>query len=93
MLIGNIHSKVAKYHVDRVMLAVIDTGPGITPKAQAVIFEPFVQTVDGVKLEQGTGLRLSISRSLRQAYGGDLWVESQPGDGAAFYFTLPVQVT
>jgi signal transduction histidine kinase len=79
----------AKYQKDRVVFAVIDTGPGIEPDAQAIIFEPFVQTADGIKLEQGTGLGLSISRSLAQAHGGQLWVESDPGQGAAFYFMLP----
>ena len=73
-----------------VMFAVIDTGIGIAPEAQSAIFEPFVQTTDGIKLEQGTGLGLPISRSLVQAHGGELWVESQSGEGAAFYFSLPI---
>ena len=72
------------------MFAVIDTGPGIDLESQSVIFEPFVQTADGIKMEQGTGLGLSISLSLAQAHGGELWVESQPDQGAAFYFTLPI---
>jgi signal transduction histidine kinase/HAMP domain-containing protein len=79
----------AKCQVDHVTFAVIDTGPGIKKDAQSVIFEPFVQTADGIKLEQGTGLGLSISYSLAQSHGGDLWVESEPGQGATFYFTLP----
>lgn len=79
----------AKNQGDRVSFVVIDTGPGIPEEAQSMIFEPFVQTLDGIKLEQGTGLGLSISRTLAHSHGGDLWVESQPGQGAAFYFTLP----
>ncbi len=78
-----------KHQPDRVTFAVIDTGPGIPKDAQSAIFEPFVQTVDGIKLEQGTGLGLSISRSLVQSHGGELWVESELGQGAAFYFSLP----
>jgi len=39
---------------------------------------------------QGTGLGLTISRSLVQAHGGELWMESQPGEGSAFYFSLPI---
>jgi signal transduction histidine kinase/putative methionine-R-sulfoxide reductase with GAF domain len=79
----------AKCQVDRVTFAVIDTGPGIAKEAQSAIFEPFVQTVDGIKFEQGTGLGLSISYNLALSHGGDLWVESEPGQGATFYFTLP----
>jgi signal transduction histidine kinase len=75
---------------DKIMFAVIDTGTGIPPEALSVIFEPFVQTIDGIKLEQGTGLGLPISRSIVQAHGGELWVESQPGKGSTFYFSLPI---
>ena len=80
----------AKLQDEKVAFAVIDTGVGIPPEARSVIFEPFVQTVDGIKLEQGTGLGLPISLSLVKAHGGDLWMESRPGEGSAFYFTLPV---
>ena len=80
----------AKLQDEKVAFAVIDTGVGIPPEARSVIFEPFVQTLDGIKLEQGTGLGLPISLSLVKAHGGDLWMESRPGEGSAFYFTLPV---
>ena len=79
----------AKRRSESILFAVTDTGPGISLDAQEAIFEPFVQTADGVKQVEGTGLGLSISRSLAQAHGGRLWVESQPGEGAAFYFELP----
>jgi signal transduction histidine kinase len=71
------------------LLAVMDTGPGIPQEMQARIFEPFVQAADGVKHAQGTGLGLPISRSLVQAHGGELWLESTPGEGTTFFFTLP----
>jgi two-component system sensor histidine kinase/response regulator len=80
----------AKLQDEKVAFAVIDTGVGIPPEARSVIFEPFVQTLDGIKLEQGTGLGLPISLNLVKAHGGDLWMESRPGEGSAFYFTLPV---
>jgi len=80
----------AKLQDDKVVIAVIDTGPGIPETAQELIFEAYAQTEDGTKVE-GTGLGLPISRSLAQAHGGDLWVESKVGDGAAFYFTLPAK--
>jgi len=71
------------------IFAVMDTGPGIPQNMQARIFEPFVQAADGIKHAQGTGLGLPISRSLVQAHGGKLWVESEIGEGTTFFFTLP----
>jgi signal transduction histidine kinase/HAMP domain-containing protein len=71
------------------VFAVMDTGPGIPQDMQARIFEPFVQATDGIKHAQGTGLGLPISRSLVQAHGSDLWMESKIGEGTKFFFTLP----
>jgi signal transduction histidine kinase len=79
----------AKQQGDAFIFAVMDTGPGIPKEMQAGIFEPFVQATDDPKTSQGTGLGLPISRSLVEAHGGDLWVESDTGDGATFFFTLP----
>jgi signal transduction histidine kinase len=78
----------AKRSGDEIIISVIDSGPGISYAAQSLIFEPFTQTEDGIKLE-GTGLGLPISRTLAQLHGGRLWVESEPGAGAAFHFALP----
>ncbi|MGF1507245.1 MAG: sensor histidine kinase, partial [Anaerolineae bacterium] len=75
---------------DSVTLAVIDTGPGITPEQTEYIFEPFVQTEEGIKHAGGTGLGLPISKKLAEAHGGRLWVESTPGAGAAFHVRLPL---
>ena len=77
---------------DHVQLAVIDCGPGISPEMQEIIFEPFMQTPDGVKHAEGTGLGLPITKSLVEAHGGQLWLESELGEGAAFYVTLPIQM-
>ncbi len=71
------------------IFAVMDTGPGIPQEMQSRIFEPFIQSTDGIKHAQGTGLGLHISRSLVQAHGGDLWVESKIGEGTTIFFTLP----
>jgi signal transduction histidine kinase len=81
----------AKDQGQEVLFAVIDTGAGIPRDKQDLIFEPFIQTVNGEKQMQGTGLGLPISRSLVRAHGGELWVESEPGEGSAFFFTLPVE--
>jgi len=74
-----------------VLFAVIDTGSGISPDKQDLIFEPFIQAENGERQVHGTGLGLPISRSLVRAHGGELWVESQNGEGSAFFFTLPVE--
>jgi len=73
------------------IFAVMDTGTGIPQEMQARIFEPFVQATDDIKQTQGTGLGLPISRSLVEAHGGELWVESNMGEGTTFFFTLPIR--
>ncbi|MBI3161326.1 MAG: GAF domain-containing protein [Chloroflexi bacterium] len=75
---------------DQIKFSVIDTGYGIPIESQAVIFEPFVQTLDGIK-QEGTGLGLPITRSLVEAHGGELWMESEIGVGTAFHFTIPAE--
>jgi signal transduction histidine kinase len=79
----------AKKRGNEFIFAVMDTGPGIPQEMQARIFEPFVQVTNNDKHSQGTGLGLPISRSLVQAHGGDLWVESNMGEGTTFFFSLP----
>jgi signal transduction histidine kinase len=73
-----------------VEIAVTDTGPGIAPEYLESIFEEFEQTSDGRKAE-GTGLGLPLSRKLAELHGGQLWAESQPGNGSTFRFTLPIR--
>jgi signal transduction histidine kinase len=75
---------------DNVTFAVIDTGPGIALEEQAAIFEPFRQAEKGIQQANSTGLGLPISRRLADAHFGQLWVESESGEGAAFYLRLPV---
>ncbi|MHA4871021.1 ATP-binding protein [Duganella sp. PWIR1] len=71
--------------------AVIDDGPGIALEDQARIFEPFIQA-EGPGAKEGTGLGLTISREFVQLMGGTLALQSAPGAGATFYFTVAVQV-
>jgi PAS domain S-box-containing protein len=81
----------AKNKGDHILFSVSDTGAGIPSELQHIIFEPYVQSLDGVKKEQGTGLGLPISRSFAQAHGGRLWVESVAGKGSIFFFSLPIR--
>jgi signal transduction histidine kinase len=75
-----------------VLIAVSDTGPGIAPADQSRIFEEFQQAESGNgERSEGTGLGLALSRSLVELHGGRIWVESEPGMGSTFTFTLPVE--
>jgi len=76
---------------DEVRVDVRDNGPGISERDQEIIFEKFRQAGDTLTDKpQGTGLGLPISRQIIEHLGGRLWVESRPGAGACFSFTLPV---
>jgi signal transduction histidine kinase len=77
----------------RISLVVRDTGPGIAPEHQQRIFESFSQVDASISRKYGgTGLGLAISRSLAEQMGGSLWVESQPGHGAAFHFSILAEI-
>jgi signal transduction histidine kinase len=82
----------AKKREDEILFAVIDTGPGIAADQQDIIFQPFVQTDTGIRHAGGTGLGLPISKQIVEAHQGRLWVESTPGEGAAFFVMLPLRV-
>jgi signal transduction histidine kinase len=76
-----------------VVVAIADTGPGIELSNQELIFAEFQQARvpgDGVRIE-GTGLGLPLARKFIELHGGRLWVESTPGTGSIFRFTLPVR--
>ena len=74
-------------------VAVCDTGPGIPMADQVKIFEEFQQADSSItRTKGGTGLGLSIAKRIIEMHGGRIWVESEPGKGSRFYFTLPMRV-
>ena len=71
-------------------LCVRDDGPGIPVESLDRVFERFYRVDKARSREQGgTGLGLSIVKHIAHGHGGKVWVQSEPGKGAAFYFTLP----
>jgi signal transduction histidine kinase len=74
-------------------VSVCDTGLGIAPADQVKLFEEFQQIDNSItKKKGGTGLGLAISSRIIEMHGGRIWVESSPGHGSTFAFTLPVTV-
>src|SRR5262245_5004140 len=70
-------------------ISVADTGMGIAPEDQEAIFEEFRQVGTADKKVEGTGLGLALSRKFIELHGGRIWVQSEPGKGSTFSFTLP----
>jgi len=74
-------------------VAVRETGPGISAVDQAKLFQEFQQADNTITRKKwGTGLGLAISKRIIEMHGGKIWIESQPGHGSTFTFTLPVIV-
>jgi signal transduction histidine kinase len=75
---------------DRVVTTVSDQGIGIAPAEQTRVFDAFYRVDDApTRRTQGTGLGLYLAKAVVQAHGGHIWVESEPGQGAAFSYSLP----
>ncbi len=74
-----------------VHVAVKDTGVGIPPEEQEKVFNKYEQTEAGKDASlKGTGLGLAISKEIISLHNGRVWVESEPGKGSTFYFSLPI---
>ena len=72
---------------DALVIAVEDTGQGISEAHLPHIFDRFWKADSAY--DQGVGLGLAIAKGIIDSHGGRIWAESQPGHGATFYFTLP----
>ena len=72
-------------------LSVSDTGIGISPKDQTQMFDKFFRGDDPLVRETpGTGLGLSIAKSIVELHDGQMWFQSEPGQGSTFSFTVPI---
>ncbi len=88
---GAVTLRAARDGSDTVRLSVVDTGPGINEEDQPIIFEKFRQADQSATREHaGTGLGLAIAKELTRLLGGEIGVESRPGEGSTFWVRLPV---
>ena len=86
---GAIDVTAARVNGD-VRVSISDDGPGIALEDQVRIFEEFQQAAAGREQREGTGLGLALSKRFVELHNGRIWVESKPGEGSKFVFTLPV---
>ena len=87
---GGVTLRVGESAPSRFKFEVMDTGIGIPPEDQEAVFSPFTQSRDGT-IKEGTGLGLAIAAKHVQLMGGELAVESEPGKGSRFFFTVPFE--
>ncbi len=82
----------ARREADHIVVSVTDQGIGIAPTDTAKLFQPFVRLDSLIPTTtlKGIGLGLVVCRRLVEAHGGRIWVESGPGKGSTFFFTLPM---
>jgi DNA-binding response OmpR family regulator len=81
----------ARMERDAIRITVADTGPGIAPEDIPKIFQEFQQLDPSLSRRKGgVGLGLALSRRFIRLHGGRMWVESEPGQGSHFHFTLPL---
>ena len=77
---------------ERIVIGIKDSGTGISIQDQGMLFKPFQRLEDPIHAKvKGIGLGLLVCRRLVEAHGGRIWVESEPGQGSTFLFTLPLK--
>jgi signal transduction histidine kinase len=83
----------ARREEEDIVVSVHDNGIGIAPEDQAAVFEEFRQVGRHYTSKQeGTGLGLALTKRFVELHGGRIWLESEPGKGSTFTFTIPVGV-
>jgi len=88
---GTLGATILRHDEKSIRFTVTDTGIGIAPEHHETIFDEFRQVPNPTKDKpEGTGLGLPICRRLVQMHGGSMWMQSKPGEGSAFSFTLPI---
>jgi len=88
---GEIHLR-AKALGDRLQIMIEDTGTGIDPAYHDNVFEAFRQVDTGTNRQSGgTGVGLALAKKIIELHGGRIWLDSAPGRGSRFYFTLPTR--
>ncbi len=83
-----------QYHLKnkKIHFCVKDTGIGIAKSRQKAIFDRFVQAdIEDKEVREGTGLGLAISKSYIEMLNGEIWLDSAPGEGSEFHFTIPIK--
>jgi len=88
---GGLITVVVRPVNDQVEVRVTDSGPGIPPEYQERIFERFTRVPDSEGRRGGLGWGLAFCRSVIEAHGGRIWLESEVGQGSTFAFTMPVE--
>ena len=82
----------AHFSDEGIEVSVADTGIGIAPDDQPKVFEEFVQVGSNYATKrEGTGLGLPLAKRFAELHGGRMWLESEPGVGSTFYFSLPIR--
>lgn len=74
-----------------VIVCVRDEGPGIAPEDIPHIFDRFYRAPDMARQTKGAGLGLFLTKAIIEAHNGHIWVDTAPGQGVRFYFSLPIQ--
>lgn len=86
---GSVRVSCQPGEFDRSHIDFIDTGPGLDPKEQVDLFKPFARLNRKAHKIEGTGIGLVISKQLMELMGGDIGVESYPGQGSRFWIEIP----
>jgi len=88
---GSIHIS-AKKEIDKIIVQIKDNGVGMSQEIQEKLFKPQMKTLSETrKKHKGAGIGLLLVKGFLEKNGGEIWVESVEGEGASFYFTLPLE--